>query len=311
MSKSSKENFFKTVYLSHKENKQSTPHENTNLLFEVFSTVELTERPQWPVASTSLLETGEKAQVVKHAEGESDWEKTFPTVCVLTVTCLTWKQCASLYNSQLIPIQSSDLQPVNFSEHKIMSAMSCFYLILVQIMDCYPQSLVPHFHESPITAQALFKTWEVTHTNVLRPVWPALLLWFGLPAHLQMMLASSFSEQQGQITAYFLYKIQLATWCHCNYNYCTLQPHFTISCLDFAWSPQKQQYSFLLRKQRLDMYKELKKPSDYLDHITLMSPCFISRRNKRPLPQKNATIHFLMFLKDSFDTCLSCKNPWV
>lgn len=46
MSNSSKERFLKTVYFSHKENKQSTLHENSNLLLEVFFTVEHTERLQ-------------------------------------------------------------------------------------------------------------------------------------------------------------------------------------------------------------------------------------------------------------------------
>lgn len=135
--------------------------------------------------------------------------KTFPILCVLTVTCLTWKQCVSHCNSQQITIQSSKLWAKNYTEHKTVSAIPLvmLYLIHVQMIDlcnfmyCYPQSPVPHFHKSPITAQTLLKTWEITHMNTLHLVWLALLLWFELPAHLQMMLASSFSEQQEQITA--------------------------------------------------------------------------------------------------------------
>lgn len=148
-----------------------------------------------------------------------------------------------------------------------------FHLIRIHITDqcnftyCYTESPVQLSHKSPAISQAVIKTKELTYMNALHPVWLVLLLWFGLPAHLQMMLASSFSKEYGQITAYSLYyQFDAIAIINTVFNSLTC----AISCLDFDWSPQKRQYSFLWRKQLRDYACIKRKKKLFLvpyDHI--------------------------------------------
>lgn len=187
-------------------------------------------------------------------------------MCAWGVTCLTWKQRVFPYNSQWIPIHSYKLWPKSFSEHKIVSLFPLIGLspTHIQITDlwnfCYTES--PASHESPTTSQVLIKAKELTYKNVLPPVWSVLLLWFGLPAHLQMMLASSSSEEQGQITAYSLYTIQLPTWRNRNYKYCILQPpsYNVLSRLWLKPSEEAMQLSIKKAIKRLRMHQEERNP---------------------------------------------------